>query len=226
LFAHHTAPLGDTAPRSGTKGYDDGRENRKLQSEGRAMWDSMFIPDVSILEKILRPFVVYLFLLVSLRLAGKRELAALNAMDLIVLLTLSNTVQNAIIGPDNSLSGGLIGATALLAVNYVAVRFLFNHPQVDRLVEGSATPLVEQGNVLWVNMGRELVTRPELESAAHKQGFASLDQVTSAVLEPSGVISFVGKEPSASELHYREITRHLQDIAQRVGQLQAGLTGR
>ena len=111
------------------------------------MWESMLSPEISILEKMLRPFVVYLFLLVGLRLAGKRELAALNAMDLIVLLTLSNTVQNAIIGPDNSVSGGLIGAATLLVVNYVAVRFLFSHPKIDQLVEGRATALIEHGKL-------------------------------------------------------------------------------
>src|SRR5215475_10540842 len=109
------------------------------------MWTSMFSPEISIVEKMLRPVIVYVFLLVGLRLAGKRELAQLNSMDLIVLLTLSNTVQNAIIGPDNSLSGGLIGATTLLAINYVVVRFLFSHEKIDRIVEGQATVLVEKG---------------------------------------------------------------------------------
>src|SRR3954452_3897463 len=109
-------------------------------------------PEVSVLEKMVRPLVVYLFLLIGLRLAGKRELAQLNAMDLIVLLTLSNTVQNAIIGPDNSLTGGLIGATTLLALNYVVVRFLFSHPKFDRLIEGREAVLVEGGKILRQNM--------------------------------------------------------------------------
>src|SRR5206468_8321525 len=95
-------------------------------------------PDVSILEKIIRPILVYLFLIVGLRLAGKRELAQLNAFDLVVLLTISNTVQNAIIGNDNSVIGGFIGATTLLVVNYIVVRFLFSHEKLDRLIEGDA----------------------------------------------------------------------------------------
>jgi len=87
----------------------------------------MFVLTLPVLEKILRPIIVYVFLVVGLRLAGKRELAQLNPFDLVVLLTLSNTVQNAIIGEDNSVSGGLIGATTLLAVNFVVVRFLYSH---------------------------------------------------------------------------------------------------
>src|SRR3954471_23056590 len=112
----------------------------------------MLWPEVSVLEKMVRPIVVYLFLLVGLRLAGKRELAQLNAMDLIVLLTLSNTVQNAIIGPDNSLSGGLIGATTLLVLNYFVVRYLFNHPRFDQLIEGRQAVLVQDGKILRKNM--------------------------------------------------------------------------
>jgi len=187
------------------------------------MWESMLSPEISIVEKMLRPFVVYLFLLIGLRLAGKRELAALNAMDLIVLLTLSNTVQNAIIGPDNSVSGGLIGASTLLVVNYIAVRFLFSHPKFDQLVEGRPTVLVEHGKPLQSAMARELITHSELASAAHKQGFAKIALVDRAVLEPSGVISFVGKEPSASEVRHDEVTHRLDDIARQLTEVRAAL---
>src|SRR5690348_15686363 len=105
------------------------------------IWKDMFVLGIPLLEKILRPIVVYVFLVVGLRLAGKRELAQLNAFDLVVLLTLSNTVQNAIIGDDNSVSGGVIGATTLLLVNYGVVRFLYGHERLDQLVEGAATVL-------------------------------------------------------------------------------------
>jgi len=101
----------------------------------------MFVLGLPIAEKMLRPIVVYVFLIVGLRLAGKRELAQLNPFDLVVLLTLSNTVQNAIIGDDNSVTGGIIGATTLLGVNYVVVRFLFAHETLDRLVEGDPDTL-------------------------------------------------------------------------------------
>src|SRR2546421_8263921 len=96
----------------------------------------MFVLSQPVLEKVLRPILVYFFLIIGLRLAGKRELAQLNAFDLVVLLTLSNTVQNAIIGNDNSVTGGIIGATTLLVVNYIVVRFLYFHEPLDRLIEG------------------------------------------------------------------------------------------
>ena len=102
------------------------------------VWQDMFALTLPVLEKILRPIIVYVFLVVGLRLAGKRELAQLNPFDLVVLLTLSNTVQNAIIGEDNSVSGGLIGATTLLAVNFVVVRFLYSHERLERVVAGDS----------------------------------------------------------------------------------------
>src|SRR5258706_12693434 len=100
------------------------------------VWKDMFVLAVAILEKILRPIAIYAFLIISLRLSGKRELVQLNPFDLVVLLTLSNTVQNAIIGDDNTVTGGVIGATSLLVVNYLVVRFLYKHRKLDQLVEG------------------------------------------------------------------------------------------
>src|ERR1700710_929126 len=107
------------------------------------LWQNMFHLSVPIAEKILRPVLVDAFLIVGLRLAGKRELAQLNPFDLVVLLTLSNTVQNAIIGEDNSVIGGIIGATTLLFVNYVLVRFVSRHESLERLVEGDPDVLIE-----------------------------------------------------------------------------------
>src|SRR5205809_1824959 len=109
------------------------------------LWSNMFHLGLPVLEKIFRPVIVYGFLVVGLRLAGKRELAQLNAFDLVVLLTLSNTVQNAIIGNDNSVTGGVIGATTLLLVNYFVVRFLYSHETLDRMIEGEPEVLIENG---------------------------------------------------------------------------------
>src|SRR6202165_1765802 len=108
----------------------------------------MFALSLPVLEKILRPIIIYMFLVVGLRVAGKRELAQLNPFDLVVLLTLSNTVQNAIIGDDTTVTGGIIGAATLLLVNYLVVQFLFRHEKLDRLVEGEATVLIEHGKIL------------------------------------------------------------------------------
>src|ERR1700724_2208503 len=110
-------------------------------------WKDMFVLGLPLAEKILRPIFVYAFLVISLRLSGKRELVQLNPFDLVVLLTLSNTVQNAIIGDDNSVSGGIIGATSLLAVNYLVVRFLYGHSKLEQIVEGQSDVLIENGKV-------------------------------------------------------------------------------
>src|SRR5215208_780206 len=96
-----------------------------------SMWTDMFYLGLPVAEKMLRPVVVYVFLIVGLRLAGKRILAQLNPFDLVVLLTLSNTVQNAIIGNDTSLSGGVVGAAALLAVNSTLVRIYYRGPSIE-----------------------------------------------------------------------------------------------
>ncbi|MGD9723141.1 MAG: DUF421 domain-containing protein [Pirellulales bacterium] len=173
------------------------------------------------LDKCARPIVVYGFLLVGLRLAGKRELAQLNAMDLIVLLMLANTVQNAIIGPDNSVIGGLIGASTLLLLNHVVVRYLFSHPKIDQLIEGRPVKLVEDGKPRRADMQRELITRHELEAAAHKQGFRSLGEVQTATLEPSGVISFVGKEPPQGEVWHSDLAQRLDDVARQLAEIRA-----
>lgn len=169
------------------------------------IWKDMFVITLPILEKILRPVIVYFFLVVMLRLSGKRELVQLNPFDLVVLLTLSNTVQNAIIGDDNSVSGGLLGATSLLAVNYLTVRFLYKHKNLDQFVEGKADILIEGGNLRPEHLKRELITTAQLEAAARKQGFGSLSEVDQCILEPGGTLSFIGKKPDADVLRHKEL---------------------
>src|SRR3954447_11897716 len=105
------------------------------------LWSDMLWPSISVAEKIIRPVIVYVFLVVGLRVFGKRELAQLNPFDFVVLISLSNTVQNAIIGDDASVTGGLVGALALLSVNYLVVRFLFGHRRLDQLLQGEPTVL-------------------------------------------------------------------------------------
>ncbi len=182
-------------------------------------WHDMFVLGVPILEKILRPLAVYVFLVISLRLAGKRQLAQLNPFDLVVLLTLSNTVQNAIIGDDNSVTGGLIGAATLLLANYIVVRFLFSHEHLDRLVEGDPDALIENGVLREERLKRELLTRAELETAAHRQGFASLDEVEQAVVEPGGTIYFVAKKPPVSEIKQAELRHRLDSISRQLSDI-------
>ena len=184
-------------------------------------WSDILVPGEPIIEKIVRPLIVYAFLVISLRLAGKRELAQLNPFDFIVLLTLSNTVQNAIVGNDTSVSGGLIGAITLLAVNYIVVRFLYRHQKIDRFVEGDPVVLIEDGLVLEDHAASELITRAELEAAAHKQGFASLAEVDRAVLEPSGVLAMVGHKPDVDTMRMDELIARLDAIQRQIAELKS-----
>jgi uncharacterized membrane protein YcaP (DUF421 family) len=185
------------------------------------MWQHMLVPSIPILEKIIRPILVYGFLIVALRLAGKRELAQLNPFDLVVLLTLSNTVQNAIIGEDNSLSGGLIGAATLLLVNYLVIRFLFAHDRIDRLVEGQPDVLIDHGRVRGDHLKRELLTKNELETAAHRQGFADLHEVDHAEIEPGGGFFFTRKKPTTHDVQQSELIKRLDSIALQLSELRS-----
>jgi uncharacterized membrane protein YcaP (DUF421 family) len=162
------------------------------------MWTDLFVPGEPLVSKVVRPVMVYAVLVLLVRLGGKRELAQLNAFDLIVLLTLSNTVQNAIIGNDNSVAGGVIGAVTLVGINWLVVRFMYRHEKLDRVIEGDPVTLVQDGQVLRDRCDRELITVAELEAAAHRQGFASLAEVGRAVLEPGGTLSFVGHQQAAA----------------------------
>ena len=189
------------------------------------MWTDMFALGLPVMEKVLRPIIVYVFLVVGLRLAGKRELAQLTPFDLVVLLTLSNTVQNAIIGEDSSLVGGLVGAVTLLAVNALMARLLFAHPGLVRVVEGEPTVLIERGRLDEAALRREQMTVKDLEEAARRQGLATLDGVERAVLEASGTVSFI-ERPQPDALH-EELVRRLDAIGRDVAALRAAIgTGR
>ena len=183
------------------------------------MWNNMFHLALPILEKMIRPLIVYLFLVMGLRLAGKRELAQLNTFDLVVLLTLSNTVQNAIIGDDNSVTGGLIGAATLLTINYFVVRFLYSHKDLDQIVEGKPDALIDHGKVKQDLLEKEVITLEELETAAHKQGFSSLKDIDEAILEPGGTISFISKQPDPEAQRHQDLVNRLEIISQELAEL-------
>ena len=187
------------------------------------IWSDMFSLSLPVLEKILRPVIVYIFLVIGLRLAGKRELAQLNPFDLVVLLTLSNTVQNAIIGNDNSVTGGIIGAITLLLINYLVVRFLYKHEKIEKALEGDTDVLIEKGQVRMDRLTKELISLPELETAAHKQGFSSLDEVENAVIEPGGTISFIGKKPTPEVERHRELIRRMNQLSGEIAELRGAL---
>ena len=187
------------------------------------IWRDLFVVGVPISEKIIRPILVYAFLIVGLRLAGKRELAQLNPFDLVVLLTISNTVQNAIIGDDNSFLGGVIGATTLLVINYLMARLLYRHEKLDRLVEGEPVELITSGKILHASLEKELLTETELETAAHRQGFPSLKGVDRAVLERDGAISFFARDPSPDVERHQELLARLDRLTADLAAMQKSL---
>lgn len=173
---------------------------------------NVVVPDISLIEKVLRSILVYLFLAAILRLAGKRELGALTPLDLIVALTLSNAVQNAIIGNDNSVTGGIVGGTILVLANTAVVRFLYRHRRLDRLVEGEPAVLIEGGRLVRENLERELITEDQLLAICHQQGVERFEDVQKAILETSGTISVFARHPTPDEAGLADLARRLDGV--------------
>ena len=186
----------------------------------------MFHLPVPIVEKVLRSVLMYLCLVIFLRLFGKRELAQLNPFDLVVLLTLSNTVQNAIIGDDNSVTGGVIGAFTLLAANWLLMWFLFRSPKVDTALEGSATTLIQNGEVDESALRRESLTHEELISVLNKNNFSNPAEVEICVLEPNGTFYVKGKQPSSDQVQHSELLTILEGLRAEVIALREEISGR
>ena len=151
----------------------------------------LFVPDISVAEKILRSVVVYLFLLIAFRLTGKRQVGQLTPFDLVLLLLISNVVQNAVIGNDNSLGGGLLGAIAILLLNRIVVEITYRSKRLRRLLEATPTILVHNGKVLHQNLARERVTMEDLLAALRRNGVADIAHVRIAMLEENGGISVI-----------------------------------
>jgi uncharacterized membrane protein YcaP (DUF421 family) len=175
------------------------------------IWTDLLHPGIPVIEKVIRTIIVYAFLLIGLRLAGKRELTQLNPFDLVVLLLLSNTVQNAIIGEDNSLAGGLLGAATLLVLNGILVRALFHWGKLDR-IEGKPEVLIRDGRVVRPHLERELITLAELQAAARKQGIESLAHVKHCRLETGGALTFITKHPTDDETRHHDLMLHLERL--------------
>ena len=184
-------------------------------------FDHMFQLPIPLIEKVLRPIIVYLALVLLLRIFGKRELAQLNPFDLVVLLSLSNTVQNAIIGDDNSVSGGIIGAITLLAVNWLVVRVMFRSPRLTRAIEGRAVVLIRDGHVDRKALEREALTREELAEVIHRQGFEHLHDIHHCELEPNGSFYIEGKDPSVADKRHEELLSKLDALNKEISALRA-----
>jgi uncharacterized membrane protein YcaP (DUF421 family) len=183
------------------------------------LFQHMFALPLPFAEKLLRPVIVYLVLVALLRVFGKRELAQLNPFDLVVLLSLSNTVQNAIIGDDNSVTGGVIGAFSLLAINYLLVRVLFRSPRLTRMLEGRSAVLVRDGQIDRRALERESLTHEELIEAIHRQGFEHVHEVRCCQLEPNGSFYIEAVEPAVAEKHHSELLTRLDALSKEIAAL-------
>ena len=172
---------------------------------------NLFAVEIPITEKVLRTVAVYAGLALLLRVGGKRDLAQLSTFDLVVMLLLSNVVQNAVIGPDNSLLGGLIGAAVLVGVNAVWARVVVRSPMLVRLFEGTPTVLVENGRYQRKALHREALRRGDVERALRSQGADGVGEVKRAVLTPGGaiVVELRDSEQNASRGDLAALRDHL-----------------
>ena len=187
------------------------------------MFDQMFHLPIPLLEKILRPIIVYLALILLLRVFGKRELAQLNPFDLVVLLSLSNTVQNALIGEDNSISGGVIGAFTLLAINWMVVRLLYNSPKLERIVEGTDETLILNGIIDHAAMRREMLSQDELLAVIHRQGYDDFDEVEECSIGPNGQFYVRGRQPSQEDERHAALMKRLDELGRELSDLKGRL---
>ena len=155
--------------------------------------EHLWLPDIPVWEKVLRSGVIYLFILLAFRFTGKRQVGQLTPFDLVVLLIISNVVQNAVIGNDNSLGGGIIGAITILAFNWIVVEISYRFKPARRLFEGQPVLLVHNGIILQKNLANERITLEDLQAALRRNGIGDFHQVRVAVLEDNGQISVIPK---------------------------------
>jgi uncharacterized membrane protein YcaP (DUF421 family) len=184
---------------------------------GTSIWQSMFGFQIPPAEKILRTVGVYLGLVIIMRLAGKRQLAQLNSFDLIVMLLLSNVVQNSVIGPDNSLTGGLLGAVVLVGLNAVLERIATATERTTWILEGTPTTLVSGGRILEKQVRGTGLRDPEVVAALRHQGANNLGEVRRATLEPGGSIS-VELTRESENATYGELRQAVLDLQRHLDQ--------
>lgn len=159
----------------------------------------------TLLNISLRVAIIYCVVLIGIRLTGKREVGQMAPFDLVLLLLIANAVQNAMTGPDTSVTGGIVAAVTLLLLNWIVTRLVWRFVKIRKLVEGSPTLLIHRGGVLSENMAKEKITSEDLSQALREHGFASLEEVTSATLEIDGTISVLRKDelPTVARPHHR-----------------------
>jgi uncharacterized membrane protein YcaP (DUF421 family) len=168
------------------------------------VWQHIWDLHLSVGEKVLRSVLVYAFLVIALRVVGKRELGQTNTLDLVVLLLVANAVQNGIIGNDVSVTGALIGAGVLFAINEGLNRTTYAFPWAERALEGQPAILIKDGKPVSRALLRAGITLTELRAIARRQGFPDLASVHTAILETNGVVSMFREDESPRDLHPAE----------------------
>ena len=151
--------------------------------------DHWLTPELSWVEKILRPAMVYLFILIAFRLLGKRQVGQMTKYDLIVMMMISNVLQNAMIGPDNSVLGAMVGAITILLLNAAVAWFVYRSRKFEHWVEGTPTPVIFNGVMIEANMRHERLSREDLLAALRRQGIFELHEVKLAVIEDNGAVA-------------------------------------
>jgi len=178
------------------------------------MWHDMFVIQIPVLEKVLRTILVYATIVILFRLAGKRDLATFNTVDFVVIFLLSNVVQNAIIGNDDSVSGGVIGAVVLVAINAGFNRWLAASPGASRVLEGKPTTVIADGQFIKGAL-RRLALRPgEIDQAIRVQNGDDVSDIANGRMEPSGqlILSLKPTEQSATKGDIARLNARLDSI--------------
>ena len=174
-------------------------------------------------EKVIRPILVYLLLIVLLRVVGKRELAQLNPLDLVVILLLSNTVQNAIIGDETSLAGGIVGGAVLLVANACLNFFKMRFRKVESLIDGRPVTLIKDGEILKRRVARELMTHSDLDVIAHDKDLKDASKIKDLVLDPNGTALVEPKDDTKDATFRREVLEKIDALSKQLGELNASL---
>ncbi|MET3036379.1 YetF domain-containing protein [Chryseobacterium sp. NRRL B-14859] len=164
----------------------------------------------SILNVAVRSLCVYLFMVIAIRLFGKNQLSQLNAGDVVLLLLISNAVQNAMVGQNTSLEGGLVAALVLFVANFVLKRIMFSSRSFETFMEDDPVVLIKDGVVDQIALNRVKITKSELEEAIREHGIETIDDVKLSVLEVDGNISVVSEDEKTKQTHYSRIKRKMK----------------
>ena len=180
------------------------------------MWHSMFAQEIPFWEKLIRTVVIYALIAVLLRATGKRGLSGLNSLDIVVMFLLSNVVQNAIIGPDNSVTGGIIGAVTLVLVNSLVNRAALTSDRFARVFEGSDTRVITDGRVDRRAARRLGLRRHDIDHAVRLQNGNDVTDVESGVFDPGGqlILSLRAEARDATRSDVQRIEARLERIEQ------------